>query len=248
METDGAAAAAAVAHAAAAAGGQPDAANGRLPSESPLPEEEQAAAVAALSATAAAAQAAVAAQQAAAQQPAAPAEPQGGQEAAAAGADAVAGAGDAGTEPETAPATAPARVPARLLYGLATEEEAPAGKEAAGTPHDGRQQARLPQLPPQQDDGRLPAYAVGESAWHEPGARPGRKADHADEDPPEGFAPVDVFIGAPTDCVLACCLAALLCCLAALLSFAGGGCICFLSLLLVAACRRQWLSHCYGAS
>ncbi|KAI7835275.1 hypothetical protein COHA_010823, partial [Chlorella ohadii] len=50
-------------------------------------------------------------------------------------------------------------------------------------------------MPPQQDDGRLPAYAVGESAWHEPGARPGRKADHADEDPPEGFAPVDVFIG-----------------------------------------------------
>lgn len=194
METDGAAAADAVTQAAAAAGGQAEAANGRPPSESPLPEEEQAAAVAALSATAAAAQAAVAAQQAGAQQAEQQAEPQGAAEAATAAGDAEAAAA-AGAELEAAAAPAPARVPARLLYGLSVDEEAPAGQEAPAAPRDGRKQPRLPQLPLQQDDGRLPAYAVGESSWHEPGARPGRKADHADEDPPEGFAPVDVFIG-----------------------------------------------------
>lgn len=65
-----------------------------------------------------------------------------------------------------------------------------------------QQKPRLPPLPRQEDDGRLPAYAVafeggplGGDGGHG-GGRPGRKSDHADEEPPPGVQPTDVFIGA----------------------------------------------------
>lgn len=54
-----------------------------------------------------------------------------------------------------------------------------------------------------EDDGRLPAYALGLAEEH-PAEKRARKGDHADEDP--ALKPVDLFIGAPKNCVCACVL------------------------------------------
>ena len=164
--------------------------------ETPLPEEEQAQVVAALSASATAGQ-----QDAlAAMSPHAPAVPASDGQAHEAGStdEAEPQAGKPSAPPVAA--APPARVPARALYGLSVDE-GENGQPAQQAQHVGgqSQRAQLPLLPRMEDDGRLPAYAVagGEDSWqHDPGLRGARKGAHADEDPPPGFQPVDIFIGA----------------------------------------------------
>ncbi|EFN52131.1 hypothetical protein CHLNCDRAFT_58974 [Chlorella variabilis] len=163
--------------------------------ETPLPEEEQAQVVAALSASATAGQ-----QDAlAAMSPHAPAVPASDGQAHEAGStdEAEPQAGKPSAPPVAA--APPARVPARALYGLSVDE-GENGQPAQQAQHVGgqSQRAQLPLLPRMEDDGRLPAYAVagGEDSWqHDPGLRGARKGAHADEDPPPGFQPVDIFIG-----------------------------------------------------
>ena len=134
-------------------------------------------------------------------------EAAGAAEPAAVGASTAADAAPAAAAGAAA-AAGPARVPARALYGLpvdatpATEQpqrgEGPAGAERP--PH-------LPYLPRTEDDGRLPAYALGlmdNKEWQgDAAAVRVRKGDHSEEDPPPGIQPVDVFIGAR--CCRHCC-------------------------------------------
>ena len=120
--------------------------------------------------------------------------------------EAAAAAGRAGEEASTAAeaapaAAAPARVPARALYGLpvdgapAAEQQQPQRGEG---PAGAERPPHLPYLPRTEDDGRLPAYALGlmEEWQGDAAAVRVRKGDHSEEDPPPGMQPVDVFIGA----------------------------------------------------
>ena len=187
--------------------------------ESPLPEERQAAAVAALAADAAAGQAALAA----ATDALAAAVKLEALTASAAAPDAEPAAGEPAAVAEPAPAVAAGaplaaaagggppggRVPARLLYGLVDEEPPAAAQQAQqqqGQQQRGPRAPPLPSLPRGEDDGRLPAYAVGAPGEGEQGGGGGgglgggggrgrKVADHADEDPPPGFKPTTLFIG-----------------------------------------------------
>lgn len=166
--------------------------------ESPLPEEQQAKAVAALAAAARQGAGEAAPAEKPASEPNKPAEPEA--------------AAPSGQGAAAAPAAAPARVPARALYGLPVEEDSQGQAEgqqqqgAAQRPGSRGHTHSLPRLPPMEDDGRLPAYALaGAEGGIEPpshGGR-GRKSEHTDEDPPPGFQPVDLFIGALHACALA---------------------------------------------